>query len=249
MKNIFKMIMVTALILCLVSLSACTPFDSDYGESVNSEVDTAPVVSQKTYPNAKIPEIMSDDEVMPMFFDISLYDEENYADIYLGKRFEYNFTYAGSEITVPTTYKEMTKNGWRFIDGGETDINMTLQAGKSLKASFVNDYNKQIIAVFFNSSRSTASLKKCQIVKFIVPENSLNVENSVYGQFWINGVNNGSAITDVIEYLGAPSHFYAASENEYYLDYFLFEKDKRSGITVYINPVDDCVNSIEVSYY
>ena len=111
------------------------------------------------------------------------------------------------------------------------------------------DYNKEIIAVFYNSSRSSVSLKKCDIVKFIIPENYLNAENSVYGQFWINGVNNGSAITDVIEYLGAPSHFYAVSDNEYYLDYFLFEKDKRTGITVYINPVDDCVNAIEVSYY
>lgn len=249
MKKLFNAIIVMAITLCLLSLSACTPFDSDYGQSMQSTNDTVSVTSKEQYKNVKIPTIMSDDEVMPTFFDISLYDEENYADIYLGKRFKYNFTYAGCEMEVPTTYKEMTKKGWSFTEANDYDIDMTVQAGKSVKASFINEYNKEIIAVFYNSSRSSVSLKKCDIVKFIIPENYLNAENSVYGQFWINGVNNGSAITDVIEYLGAPSHFYAVSDNEYYLDYFLFEKDKRTGITVYINPVDDCVNAIEVSYY
>ncbi len=248
MKKMIKIMIVAVVALCMVSLSACTPFASDYGESAESTGETKNTESASK-PNVKIPEIMSDDEVMPTFFDISLYDEENYADIYLGKDFKYNFTYAGCEMKLPTDYKGMTKKGWSFTETNEYDIDTIVQAGKSVKASFINTYNKEIVAVFYNSSRSSVALKKCKIVKLIIPENYLTADNSVYGQFWINGVSNGSAITDIIEYLGEPSHFYAVSENEYYLDYFLFEKDKRSGITIYINPVDDCVNSVEVSYY
>ena len=80
-------------------------------------------------------------------------------------------------------------------------------------------------------------------------ENFLYSKDSVYGQFWVNGVSNESAVTDVIECLGAPSHFYAVDENNYYLDYFLYEKDKRSRITVYVDVNNDCVTRMEFSLY
>jgi hypothetical protein len=57
------------------------------------------------------------------------------------------------------------------------------------------------------------------------------------------------AVTDIIDNLGTPSHFYQVSENAYYLDYFITKKDRRNGITVYINPVDDLITAIEFSYY
>ena len=57
------------------------------------------------------------------------------------------------------------------------------------------------------------------------------------------------AITDIIHVLGTPSHFYAISDTSYYLDYFISKKDRRNGITVYINPVDDIITKIEFSYY
>ena len=57
------------------------------------------------------------------------------------------------------------------------------------------------------------------------------------------------AITDVINTLGTPSHFYKVSDNLYYLDYFITKKDRRNGITVYINPNEDNIVSIEFSYY
>ena len=53
----------------------------------------------------------------------------------------------------------------------------------------------------------------------------------------------------VVERLGAPSHFLAVSDTEYHLDYFISRDDKRSGIMVNIDPLNDTVNSIEISYY
>ena len=57
------------------------------------------------------------------------------------------------------------------------------------------------------------------------------------------------AITDIIDTLGTPSHFYGIADNNYYLDYFISENDRRNGITVYINPSEDSITAVEFSYY
>lgn len=240
-KRLFSvLILVFVMLFCM---SGCSIFDKDYGTSVTKEN----VSSKQT--NIKIPEIKSDDEVMPTYFDISLYDEENYADIYLGNDYSYKVTYSGSAIGVPSSYKDMIKAGFKFLETDEIRHDSKIMAGKSLKVSFEDPYGKQIIAVFYNKSNSFKKLTSCPIVKFLIEENSLYNPDSVYGQFWINGVSNESAITDVIECLGEPSHFYAVDSDNYYLDYFLTEKDKRSKITVYINVANDCVTGVEFSLY
>lgn len=232
---------VIAIIMVLMAFSACSPFDPEYGTRDEKEPNV--------YKNVKIPEIKSDDEKMPTFFDISLFDEENYSDIYLGKKFEFKVTYAGSELNVPCTLSDMEKMEWSIAEGSSFNIDSQILAGKSAKVNLSNKYGKQIVAVFFNSSKSSDKIEDCDIVKFIVPENLYDNNESVYGQFFVNGVSNESAITDVIEYLGAPSHFYAVNENLYYLDYFITPKDKRNGITVYVDLSKDSVTSVEFSHY
>lgn len=239
-----------SLFLCclfLIGLTACEKFDDDYGKSSVKKEDVASDTSS-VYEDIKIPEIKSDDSVMPTYIDISLYDEENYADIYLGKDFEYKITYVGSALEVPSSYKKMTKEGWVLIESDEYNEDSQVMAGKSLTVDFVNEYDKKLTAVFYNDKRSSASIKKCPIVKFIVKENIIDA-NAPYGQFWVNGVSNVSAITDIIECLGSPSHFYCVSENKYYLDWFITESDRRSGITIYIDTAEDHIDSIEFSYY
>ena len=243
MKKTFINIIAVIVAVCLISLCGCTSFDKNYGTQSKPQNATSDIK------DIKIPEIKSDDEIMPTYLDISLYDEENYADIYLGEKYKYNITYCGSEIKVPSSYKEMIKKGFKVSENSEFTPDSIILAGKSAEVVFVNGYNKLLNAVFYNSGKSSVSLKKCPIVKVRVPENILNNPDSQYGQFWVNGVSNESAITDIVEYLGSPSHFYRVNENEYYLDYFLSSKDKRTGITVYVSPMEDVVNSIEISYY
>ncbi len=243
---------VLSLFLCLIfilSLSACENFDDNYGKSSSAIENPQKTDKNNSGEEIKIPEIKSDDSVMPTYVDISLYDEENYADIYLGKDFEYKITYVGSAFTVPSSYKNMTEDGWKILYSHEYNENSQVLAGKSLEIEFVNDYQKQITAVFYNDKKSSISLKKCPIVKFTIKENGLLNAESPYGQFWVNGVSNVSAITDVIEFLGSPSHFYCVSENKYYLDWFITEKDRRSGITVWIDTAEDHIDSIEFSCY
>ncbi len=243
MKKIISILVVLALILSCASLVGCSEVDNNYG--VESDVEQG----EDTVSKFEIPEIKSSDKVMPTYLDISLYDEENYSDVYLGSKYKYRITYSGSNLSLPTDYKTLIKEGFRIVNPEEYDEKTLVLAGEKVEITFVNEYDNIINVVFYNSGKSSASIKKCDIVKFVIKENYLNVEDSKYGQFWVNGVGNGSAITDVIERLGAPSHFLAVSDTEYHLDYFISRDDKRSGIMVNIDPLNDTVNSIEISYY
>lgn len=243
---------ILSLAICCIfifSLCACEKMDPDYGKSSAKRDISGDNESKTSVNSVVIPEIKSDDEVMPTYLDISLYDEENYADIYLGKNFEYKITYGGSTLNVPTTYKDMQKEGWSLVESDEYNEDSQIFAGKSLQVDFVNQYGNRITAVFYNSKKSSTSLKKCSLVKFIVAENKLINTKSDYALFWINGVSNESAVTDVVEYLGSPSHFYKVSENKYYLEWFINKNDRRSRITVYVDIAEDYIDSIEFSYY
>lgn len=241
MKRILSVLLCLAITL---SLSACGEFEEGGSSSVENTDTTS---EEKT--EIKIPEIKSDDTVMPSYVDISLYDEENYSDIYLGKNFKFKVTYAGSAIKLPWTYRDILEEGWVLVPSDEYSENSQILAGKSITADFTNDYNKTITAVFYNGENSSVSLKECPIVKFIIKENGLNIPESKYGQFWVNGISNVSAITDIIECLGSPSHFYRVSENKYYLDWFISASDRRSGITVYVDTAEDHIDAIEFSLY
>ena len=242
MKKSVKSIVVLLLaIACMFSFASC--------REVENSSDTSSVSDTSSNKQIKIPEIQSEDTVMPTYLDISLYDVENYADIYLGKNFKYKVTYEGNELKVPSTYKEMKGKDWKLIESDSVNPNSIILAGKTLETVFESEHGFIINAVFYNSSKSSVELKDCKIVKFSILENNLLTEDSKYGQFWVNGVSNSSSIAEIIQYLGSPSHFYAVSENEYYLDYFFSESDKRSGITIYVDPVNDDVKSIIFAKY
>jgi len=247
MKKIFKLTALVISILSVLLLTSCEKMDKDYGKSdtkIASETAETGGETELIYP-----EIKSSDNVMPKYFDISRYDEENYADIYLGKKFKYNITYSGSVLTLPSTYSKVNKAGWKLSESGRYKIDSVVMAGSTLEVELYNEYDNRIVAVFHNSSKSSKKLTKCDIVKFVIPENCLNVTNSYYGQFWVNGITNQSAINNIVEHLGAPSHFYAVNSHHYYLDYFFTEDNKRSGITVHVDPENDILLSIEFADY
>ena len=240
-KSFFRFICISALTLIIsLSFGACSPIDKDYGTSSKPEKTASKQI--------ELPAIKSDDTVMPLYFDISLYDEEDYSQIYLGKKYKYKMTYGGSEIILPSTYTAMQKKGWELLDSETYSGSSIIKAGETFETQLVNEYGKQLTACFYNDGHSSVKLSKCPIVRFSVKENSA-LSESVYDQFWVNGVNNFSAITDVVELLGSPSHFEAKESGEYRLDYFLTKEDRRSRISVYINVNDDCVTAIEVSRY
>lgn len=242
---------IICLLLCLLivlSLVGCKKFDSDYGKATVESKEEP----NEEYKDIKIPVIKSDDSVMPNFVDISLYDEENYADIYLDENFEYNITYFGEKIDVPTTYADFTAKGWQLSDTSSYKADSQIQVGKSLEVDFFKTNEEKtvkITAVFYNKGMTLATLEKCHVVKFKIKENVLLKPESQYAVFGVNGVSNASAITDIVEALGAPSHFYKMTENKYYLDWFITEKDRRSEITIYVDMAEDHIDAIEFSYY
>ena len=118
----------------------------------------------------------------------------------------------------------------------------------SVNLYFENEMGIKIFAQVYNSSRSSKKLDECYIVKFKI-DNAFYTNPEDYMAFDVNGINNSMAITDVVNLLGVPSHFYKVSDTSYYLDYFITKKDRRNGITVYVNPIEDSITAIEFSYY
>ena len=243
MKKIIKCSLSLILVLIMALFAACSPVDNNYGVESN-DVTTKSTKQQDLLDKP----IMSSDRVMSKYFDISLFDEENYANIYLGKKFEISANYNDEVLEVPAKIKDMNEKGWTLAEGNTYDESSLVFSYETIDVVFENQNGKKIKAQMYNSSRSSVTLSKCYIVKFFIT-NDFYKDSQNYNKFNINGITNSMAITDVINTLGTPSHFYKVSDTCYYLDYFITKKDRRNGITVYINPVDDLILSVEFSYY
>ena len=72
-------------LILIFGLCACSDIDPNYGVSESSNTSSTAEHDTDETENKKI---ISSDRVMSTFFDISLFDEENYSEIYLGKKFE-----------------------------------------------------------------------------------------------------------------------------------------------------------------
>lgn len=239
----------TVLICLILALffTACSSVDPNYGVSDKAVSEETENEEEKSNYDENT-KIMSSDRVMSTYFDISLFDEENYSEIYLGKNFGIDAVYDGESIPVPSKLEDMIELGWSLAEGNEYNENSLVFAYETIDAVFQNENGLKIKAQFYNSSRSSVKLSKCYVVKFRI-ENDFYQDSSNYKPFNVNGITNTMAITDVIDTLGTPSHFYEVSEDNYYLDYFITKRDRRNGITVYINPADDIITAIEFSFY
>lgn len=225
------------------SFSACGTFETGSEVDVESKQNSTIVKSDDNGAP-----IMSSDRVMSKYFDISLFDEENYANIYLGKRFKIDSKFTDDVFEVPTTVEKMNKKGWKLSEGNAYDENSLVFSYETIETVMQDENGVTVKAWFYNSSRSSKKLSECNIVKFLLNNDFYNNTQN-FNAFNVNGITNSMAITDVINALGTPSHFYEVSDNLYYLDYFITKKDRRNGITVYINPLEDSIVSIEFSYY
>lgn len=244
MLNFKGILMILLALILAFSMVACRDVDPDYGVASKKEVVEE---EEKSNYDENI-KIMSSDRVMSNFFDISLFDEENYSKIYLGKKFEIDAAFVGDTFKVPSKLEELKEMGWNLAKGNEYDENSLVFAYETIDAVFENADGKTVWAQFYNSSRSSVKLSECYVVKFKI-KNDFYKNNKDYSPFNINGITNTMAVTDIIDTLGTPSHFYAVNKDNYYLDYFISKKDRRNGITVYVNPTKDIVTAIEFSFY
>lgn len=239
MKKIVSLLIAITL---LFGLSACSKVDKNYGVTEDG-VSSSEALTAKDESS----EIISLDQKMSNYFDITLFDEENYSEIYLGKKFEYDVTYDGCNITVPQKMEKFLKSGWQLAEGSSYNENSLIFAKETVSLNFVNQNGAVIWALFYNSSNQSMKLIDCQIVKFKI-DNNLQA-NEDYKKFDVNNITNDSSVIELIDILGTPSHFYQVTDNDYYFDYFLTKKDRRNKIRVYVNLFDDAITSIEFSYY
>lgn len=239
-----KIICLFLAVVFVFTFSACSKVDKQFGTT--SEVDSVSDVASNT--RTDLPEIMTLDQKMSNYFDISLFDEENYSNVYLGKKFKYNATFDGSTLNVPEKMETLINDGWQLAQGSDYDENSLIFAKETVSLTFVNQSCAKLWALFYNSSNSSIKLLKCKIVKFKIENNYYQNIND-YDAFNINNITNTTAITDIVDILGTPSHFYQSTEDNYYFDYFISKSDRRNKIRVYVNLSDDCITAIEFSYY
>lgn len=237
MKKIISLILAG---LILLSFSACSKADKQYG--VKEETENTG--NTKT----ELPEIMTLDQKMSNYFDISVFDEENYSDIYLGKKFKFDASFDGSVLNVPEVMESLVNSGWKLAEGSDYDENSLIFAKETVYVTFVNEKGAELSALFYNSSNSSVKLLKCNIVKFRIENNYFQNPND-YNEFNVNGITNTTAVTDIIDVLGTPSHFYEVSDDNYYFDYFISKSDRRNKIRTFVNLTEDCITAIEFSYY
>lgn len=227
--------------LILLSFSACSKADNQYGVKDEETENTG---NTKT----ELPEIMTLDQKMSNYFDISVFDEENYSDIYLGKKFKFDASFDGSPLNVPEVMENLINDDWKLAEGSDYDENSLVFAKETVYVTFVNDNSAKLSALFYNSSNSSVKLLKCKIVKFRIENNYFQNPND-YDEFNVNGITNTTAVTDIIDVLGTPSHFYEVSDDNYYFDYFISKSDRRNKIRTFVNLTEDCITAIEFSYY
>ncbi len=236
LKKLLTLFISAVLIVTLSSCGVIPDGNIDLSEPDNAE-------DSGSY--NELPDIVSLDKKMANYFDISLFDEENYSNIYLGKKFKFDITYNDKKLTVPTTLDKLAKSEFVIQQGSEYDKNSYIFAKETVTLKF-NDANSSFTALFYNSSNSSIRLNKCNIAKIRL-DNNLNTKIIV--RFNVNGIDNNSTVTDVITTLGTPSHFYAITEDTYYFDYFMTKSDRRNKIRVFVDLINDYVTAVEISYY
>lgn len=239
----FKLSTIFIVLVLLLSFVGCAKPDTTFGveEKVTDEVESLEVTS--------VPDkITSLDSMMSKYFDITLFDEENYSNIYLGKNFKLNAKYNGTKFSFPTKLDTLERKGWQLVDGSDYNNNSLIYAKETAELTFSNKYSNKITVLFYNSLNTSVRLAECNAVKFRI-KNDYVKNHDAYTKFNINGITNTSVITDIFEILGTPSHFYKKSENSYYFDYFYEESDRRNKIRIYVNLNYDVITEIEFSNY
>ncbi len=233
------------IVMCLIfSCVGCAVPDKNYGITESTAEDSLPEKSIKEDSS----KITSLDNEMSRYFDITLFDEENYSDIFIGKNFKLSAKYCNTDFVLPTDIITINKQGWKLVNGSDYDKNSLIYAKETAEVNFTDDSGHIITALFYNELNTSVRFSECPIVKLSLKNNYLNSPEE-YAAFNFNGITNTSVVTDIFQILGTPSHFYKKSNNSYYFDYFYEESDRRNKIRIYVNLNYDTITEIEFSNY
>ena len=242
MKKSFGRIVVLVLALTLTLLTACSEVETSSSPKKASKSNSADAGYR--YKDVVPPEISSDDRVMSTFVDISLYNVENYAEIYLGKNFKITAEFDGIKITAPSDYKTLTDNGFTVAENQNYNGDSPLYAGDKQFITFKSPNGNYLNAEFYNDSAKSKAINECVLVKYECKNDDING-----ACLTVNGISHSSSLSEVITKLGYPSHFHKEDNGLYSLDYFLDKKDLRNRITVYANTEEDTITSISFCDY
>ena len=245
MKKALKSLIVAILTLGILFLTSCS--DVEKATKPATEKKTTESVEYK-YKDIVPPEISSDDRVMTTFLDITYYNVENYAEIYLGNDYNVSAEFDGIKLSAPSDYETIIKSGFTLDENSEYSGDSVIYAGDKCFAYFKSPNGNTLVCEFYNDSAKSKQVKECLLIKYKCFNNMSDAEQ-IFPYFYINGFSGSSSLSEVITKLGYPSHFHKESDNLYSLDYFFDKKDLRSRITVYAIPTEDTVTSVAYCNY
>ena len=129
-----KFLKLLALIISLallLSFSGCAKPDNNFGveEKITDKIDNLDTSSVSN-------KITSLDSMMSKYFDITLFDEENYSNIYLGSKFKLNAKYNGTKFSFPTKLNTLARRGWELVDGSDYNENSLIYAKETAELIF-----------------------------------------------------------------------------------------------------------------
>ena len=243
MKTLSKFLSVLIAIMMISGLAACKNAETS---STNSSSDNGNSSLYK-YKNVVPPEISSDDRVMSVFFDISYYNVENYAEIYLGKKFKIVAEFDGIEISAPSDFKTLTDKGFTVAEG-TFEGDSIIYAGDKQVITFKSPGGHLLSAEFYNGSAKSKKISECSLVKYS-SQSDPDDADSINEYLSVNGISALSSLSEVITKLGYPSHFHKENNDLYSLDYFLDKNDLRNRITIFANPEEDVITSVSFCDY
>ena len=118
-----KPISLIIVMILILSFSGCAKPDNNFGVE-EKKADEADIIEVESQPH----KITSLDSMMSKYFDITLFDEENYSNIYLGSKFKLVAKYNGSKFTFPCRLDILERKGWELVDGSDYNKNSLIYA-------------------------------------------------------------------------------------------------------------------------
>lgn len=144
--------------------------------------------------------------------------------------YKFEFKIDGSKYSVPETFNEFDKNGWKL----DTEDSHKIAPNKFTSSFVLKNGSESLKATFYNTSDDTVEVEKCKVCGVVLDDK--NLESGVKFEL-PKGINNSSTKDDIIKAYGKPSNDYTrvcqyAISAQRYVEFTFNDNKKIIGIDI-----------------
>ena len=188
-----------------------------YESNENTGFDVEADISNKQYITSKEAFVNKMEELL----DLSIYSYTEFAEytkfkqytyeLSPDKRANYDFDYVvkledGSTISMPITFGELDKKGWKLVGG--TDPDQEIPSNTKATGTIRNASGKELTVLAYNLADETTAYWECTILELSSEQYVLNAdekERNAVDFAVCDNLNNASRLEDIIQELGQPT--------------------------------------------